>query len=416
MKLWCSFVDVWVSRLVFQVVKMIKRIPVEDLKIGMYVEDLNCNWTQHKFLRNHFMIRKQEDLEKFKTFPVKEVLINTIKGLDVVEKCSISMHQPINISHQEELPIANAIRSEAFEVVSNMLNDVRMGRQVELEKTEPVVTRITDSILRNPGTLVSLCRLKEGDTYTFQHCVSVATLLVAFCHFIGMQKELLIEAGMGGILHDVGKMKIPDHILNKPGKLEEEEFEIMKSHVAHGIDILCTTAGISPRMIQIASEHHERYDGSGYPKGLVGKEISQIGKMAAIVDVYDAITSNRVYHKSIEPIVAIQNLYTWSEHHFDPELVEQFIKSIGIYPIGSLVRLTSGRLGVIIDQGQSGLLFPLVRMVFDTNRHKLLSNYDVDLSNPDIPGDQITNEEDPFEWRIDPFSIMGIKGHFDRTN
>ena len=286
--------------------------------------------------------------------------------------------------------------------------DIRLGKQVEVERVSPVVAQITESILRNPGTLMSLCRLKEGDTYTFQHCVSVATLLVAFCRYMGMEKEQLIEAGIGGMLHDVGKMRVPDHILNKPGKLTDPEFEIMKSHVNLGLETLRQTPGISPIILQIAGEHHERFDGSGYPRGCTGSEISLVGRMAAVVDVYDAITSNRVYHRGMEPALALKKLFEWSEFHFDPELIQHFIQAIGIYPVGSLVRLDSQRIGIVVEQGEKGLLFPVVRVVYDAKRRKKLDPIDIDLSHTQHNGDHILNNEQPEDWGINPFDYLTL--------
>jgi len=404
---------------------MIKRVKVTDLKLGMYIHDLNCGWMDHGFLRTRFMLRKEEDLQKLLTSKVVEVDIDTVRGIDVsdgeahpevetslehrIQETTARSHNlPAKTTHAEELSIAQDIQAEASEVITGMMADIRLGKQVEVERVSPVVAQITESILRNPGTLMSLCRMKEGDTYTFQHCVSVATLLVAFCRYMGMEKEQLIEAGIGGMLHDVGKMRVPDHILNKPGKLTDPEFEIMKSHVALGLETLRQTPGISPFIMQIAGEHHERFDGSGYPNGRRGAEISLVGRMAAVVDVYDAITSNRVYHRGMEPALALKKLFEWSEYHFDPELVQHFIQAIGIYPVGSLVRLDSQRLGVVVEQGEKGLLFPIVRVVYDAKRRKKIDPIDIDLSHPQESDDHILNNEQPEDWGINPFDYLTL--------
>ncbi len=404
---------------------MIKRIKVEDLKLGMYIHDLNCGWMDHNFLRSRFTLRKEEDLKKLQESKIGELYIDTIKGIDVADAptqreieveiqnkvldlATRSRSLPPQTTHAEELAIAKDIQCEASEVITSMLADIRLGKQVEVERVSPVVTQITESILRNPGTLVSLCRLKEGDTYTFQHCVSVATLLVAFCRYMGMEKDQLIEAGIGGMLHDVGKMRVPDHILNKPGKLTDPEFEIMKSHVSLGLETLQQTPNISPMMIQIAGEHHERFDGTGYPYQLHGLEISNLGRMAAVVDVYDAISSNRIYHKGMEPALALQKLFEWSQYHFDPELVQHFIQAIGIYPVGSLVMLESQRVGIVMEQGEKGLLFPVVRILYDAKNRKKLRPVDINLSESKHGGDHITGSELPEDWGINPFEYLRL--------
>jgi putative nucleotidyltransferase with HDIG domain len=224
-----------------------------------------------------------------------------------------------------------------------------------------------------------------------------------------MSPEIIHEAGIGGMLHDIGKMRVPDHILNKPGKLTDPEFEIMKSHVALGLETLRQTEGISRTVVQVAGEHHERFEGSGYPERIQGKEISELGRMAAIVDVYDALTSNRVYHKGMEPPAALTKLFEWSDHHFDPELVQHFIQAIGIYPVGSLVRLASNRLAVVMEQGAQGLLFPKVRVIYDIQRGRKLAPLDIDLSLPESAGDTIIKNEEPEDWAINPYEYLTLE-------
>ena len=405
---------------------MIKKVNKEDLKLGMFIHDLNCGWMEHSFLRNSFMLRKESDLMKIITSGISEVYIDTIKGIDALDAPtqaevdqelstrmldSIQHPRPVadKTSHQEELGFAKQIQKEANKVIHSMLTDVRLGKQIQVERLQPVVSQITDSILRNQGTLVSLCRIREGDTYTFQHSVSVCTLLVTFCRYMDMSPEIIHEAGIGGMLHDIGKMRVPDHILNKPAKLTDPEFEIMKGHVTLGLETLAQTPGISQTVIQIAGEHHERFEGSGYPSRVKGMEISELGRMAAIVDVYDAITSNRIYHKGMEPPAALKKLFEWSNHHFDEELVQHFIQAIGIYPVGSLVKLASNRLAVILEQGSAGLLLPKVRIIFDTHKGRRLDPFDVDLSLPESGGDEILNTEEPEDWNIKPFDYLLAK-------
>ncbi|HOD32204.1 MAG TPA: HD-GYP domain-containing protein [Holophaga sp.] len=402
---------------------MIKKISVQDLRIGMFIHDLNAGWMDHVFFRSRFMLRKEEDLQKIQTSGIRELYIDTVKGMDLPEAPTQTEVQEqlmqgmlrgaqrparAQTTHREELAYAKAVRAEADHVIRGVLADARLGKQAQVEQVEPVVAEITDSILRNPGTLVSLLRLREGDNYTFTHCVSVATLLVTFGRHLGMDRSQLMELGVGGMLHDLGKMRVPDHILNKPGKLTNEEFEIMKQHVDLGMQLLRSTPGITPAMAQIAGEHHERFGGAGYPDGLHGFQISASGRMAAIVDVYDAITSNRIYHRGMEPSVALQKIFEWSEHHFDPELAQQFIQAVGIYPVGSLVRLESQRLAVVVDLGEGSLLNPVVRVVYDARRRKPLEPQDLDLSRAEHGGDHIIGHELPGDWNIDPFSFLTL--------
>lgn len=404
---------------------MIKKIGKEDLKLGMFIHDLNCGWMDHVFFRKRFLLKREEDLRKIHASGIQDVYIDTERGLDAsgpseeearrevqarMEKdIPLTAGAPPQTSHREELEVARKIQSEATQVITNVLKDVRLGKQIEVERISPVVGQITESILRNQGTLVSLCRIKERDTYTFQHSVSVCTLLVSFCRYIDMGREVIQEAGIGGMLHDIGKMKVPDQILNKPGKLTDAEFEIMKSHASLGLDILKQTPGISNTVLQISGEHHERFDGSGYPARKKGEGISQLGRMAAIVDVYDAITSNRVYHTGLEPSIALQRLFEWSHKHLDAELVQHFIQAVGIYPVGSLVRLESERLAIVVEQGAAGLLYPVVRLVYDIKRNCRLKPIDEDLSKAESGGDRILNAESPDVWKVNPFDFLTLE-------
>lgn len=405
---------------------MIKKVSKENLKLGMFIHDLNCAWWEHSFIRSSFMLRREEDLVKLLKSSIEEVYIDTVKGLDdsnaptkeevdheistrLMNLAALTKGAPAQTTHQEEIRFAKEIQNDAVKVINGILGDVRLGKQIEMERVSPMVGHITDSILRNPGALVSLCRIKESDKYTFQHSVSVATLLIAFCRGIEMDRDVLLEAGTGGMLHDIGKMRVPDHILNKPGKLTDEEFAIMQSHVTLGLEVLRQTPNISPTVMQVSGEHHEKFAGKGYPENLQGTQISQIGRMAAIVDVYDAITSNRVYHTGMEPAVALKKLFEWSEHHFDPDLVQRFIQAVGIYPVGSLVRLDSQRIGVVVEQGEAGLLYPIVKIVYDIKRRQKVTPFNLDLSRPEAGGDQIHSHEQPETWKLNPFDYLTLE-------
>ncbi len=325
-----------------------------------------------------------------------------------MEEVAGAAPSPPHRSVREEITVAHKVHAEAHQVVHTLLQDVRMGKQIEREQADHVVERITESILRNRDALVSLSRIKQQDDYTFQHSVSVCALLVSFCHASGMKPEDVQEVGVGGLLHDIGKMRVPLSILNKPGRLTEEEFEVMKSHVAEGCAILEKTPGISEMARMVAAQHHERHDGTGYPGKLKGEEISAFGKMASVVDVYDALTSNRCYHKGEEPTDVLRKLFEWSKHHFDESMVQHFIRAIGIYPVGSLVRLESGRLAVVVERGEESLLRPVVRVIYDAKNHCSLTPKDVDLAKPVGQGgaDRIVSHELPETWQLNPFQYL----------
>ena len=399
----------------------IKRVRVEDLRPGMFIHDLACGWLDHTFLRSRFMVRHQGQIERIKAQGIRELDIDTSRGGDVPEAPTQaevqqelqarlldsgtdapSLEQP-RISRREEAPAARRILGEAVGVIGGLLQDARLGRQLEPAKARPLVKALRASVTRNPGALLSLSRIKQADTYTFQHSVSTCALLVAFCHALGMNAATVEEAGLGALLHDVGKMKIPDSILNKPGKLTAAELVIMRTHASLGPEILAEVPGLSPLVIQIAAEHHEQVSGGGYPRGLSGPEISELGRMTAIVDVYDAMTSDRIYHGRSEPTAVLKRLLEWSDVQLDRDLVQQFIRTLGIYPVGSLVRLASGHLAVVSDQGEN-LLRPRVRVIFDSSTGTALPPRDLDLAT--AGAEEIVDYEDPADWHLDPLAHL----------
>jgi len=398
----------------------IKRVRVDQLKPGMYIHDLNCGWLQHGFLRQQFLLKSLDQIEKMHHQGMHDVYIDTGKGADLPgapteaevqqglqEQLEASGTQKptlptARVAQKEEAAAAQRILGEAQGVVKDMMHDIRLGKQVDPAKAMPVVDEINASMLRNPGALLSLGRIKQADSYTFQHCVSVCALLVSFAHALGLDAEKVREVGLGGLLHDVGKMKIPNEILNKPGRLTQEEFAVMKSHAALSRELLQGTAGISETVIRIASEHHEKMGGCGYPEGLRGDQISLPGRMAAIADVYDALTSNRVYHKGMEPSDALKKLLEWSGDHLDGDLVQLFIRALGIYPVGSLVRLSDGKLAVVVEQ-QEDLLRPMVRVIYDAVRRYGLPPKDLDLGKVT---QQIESFEEPAEWGLNPLDYL----------
>lgn len=403
---------------------MIKKVSVQQLKPGMFIHDMNCGWMEHPFLTGSLNVRNGKEIEKIADSGIREVYIDTSKGLDVADaptetevKDSIAHEMEIiaekvkpagSVSLHDEMARSHKVHGEANKIIHSLMQDVRLGKQIELEQVNPIVGRMSESILRNQDALLSLCRIKQKDNYTFLHSVSIGALMMSFARAVNLSPEEMRQVGIGGMLHDIGKTKVPDGILNKPGKLTEEEFLIMKSHVVHSRDILSDTPGIAQASLDVAAQHHERFDGSGYPLKLKGSEMSLYGQMASIVDVYDAITSDRCYHKGMEPTVALRKMFEWSKFHFNPELVHTFVRSIGIYPIGTLVMLESGRIGIVIEQREVSLAQPLVRVVFNAKKDYYIQPEDVDLSKPLGKGgaDKIISHESPAKWGIDPHKFM----------
>ena len=389
---------------------MIKLIPIGRLRPGMYIHDLNCGWLQHDFVRNRFLVEGEDDVRKVRAIGVREIYVDTARGLDPDAPSDAPEAVPAAALAIADAPVvrtgskaanafdrARALHREATQIVRDMLVDIRLGKQIELEKVEPLVTRIVDSIFTQQDALLPLARLKQHDNYTFQHSVSVCALMTAFARTLELPREIIREIAIGALLHDVGKARVPDEILNKPARLTDAEFEKMKNHVVQSKIILQATPGISDIALDVAAQHHERHDGTGYPNRLKGEAISLYGQMGAIVDVYYAITSNRVYHKGMPPTEALRKILEWSAMHFKPTLVQAFIRSVGIYPTGSLVRLESRRLAVVQAQHADKPMQPTVKVIFHTAGHYLQPE-DVDLRRSQ---DQIVGYEDFAVWNID---------------
>jgi HD-GYP domain-containing protein (c-di-GMP phosphodiesterase class II) len=406
---------------------MIKKIGISQLTVGMYVHDLSCNWMEHPFVRNRLLISSDNEIRKIIEAGIHELYIDTDKGLDVKnaptaeqaqqaleqEIIDIAGRQPaplIRVSVAEEIARAQQVKTQAHQLVRTVMHDARLGKAIELDQVEPVVQNITESILRNPGALTGLLRIKNKDDYTFLHSVSVCTLLVAFCRSAGMDAELTRQAGLGGLLHDTGKALVPDEVLNKPGRLTDEEFEIIKKHPKDGYDILLKTPQVGAIPLDITLHHHERMDGSGYPDKLPGDQISTLAQMAAIVDVYDAITADRCYHKGMSAAEALRKIYEWSKFHFNPQHVQAFMRCVGIFPVGTLVLLESGRLGVVTEPHETNLLAPKVNVFFSAKSNTYIKPQEIDLSKPlgMGGGDKIVSHESPEKWRVAPMKFFSL--------
>ena len=405
---------------------MLKKVDSSQLKVGMYIHDLSCDWMTHPFVRNRFLLTSEDEIRKILNAGIHDVVIDSGRGLDVQDAPSLAEAQaatereivdiaaktPIvtRVSLGDEMRRAVQIRHQASTLVRTVMQDARLGKAIELDQVEPVVQSITESILRNPGALVGLLRIKTKDDYTFLHSVSVCTLLVAFCRSRNIDAAITHQAGLGGLLHDTGKALVPDAILNKPGPLTDEEFAIIKRHPRDGYDILRKTPEVGPIPLDITLHHHERRDGSGYPGKQANEEISELAQMAAIVDVYDAITADRCYHKGMSAAAALRKIYEWSKFHFNPQYAQEFMRCVGIYPVGTMVMLESGRLGVVIEPHETNLLAPKVNVFFNTKQNLYIKPETVDLSRGlgFGGGDKIVGHESAAKWNVDPMRFLTL--------
>jgi putative nucleotidyltransferase with HDIG domain len=389
---------------------MLKKIPVDKLTLGMHLQAFCGAWLDHPFWRTKFVLTDPNDLLLIAESPIREVWIDISKGSDVdiaageivVEVVSATDIPPEHPAIQEkasftdEVKRATKIVAKGKEAVVSMFQEARMGKAIEAEAAAPLVEEISNSVMRNPGALISLARLKTADDYTFMHSVAVCALMIALARQLDLDEQQVREAGMAGLLHDLGKAMIPLEVLNKPGKLTDEEFALVKTHPEEGYKLLLEGSGVSEVTKDVCLHHHEKIDGSGYPKGLTGETMSLFAKMGAVCDVYDAVTSNRPYKAGWDPAESIKRMAEWTGH-FDPMVFQAFVKSLGIYPIGSLVKLASGKLGVVIEQGEQSLLKPKVKIFFSTKSQAYIKPEVIDLARS---AEKIAGREDAAKWGI----------------
>lgn len=387
---------------------MIKRIPAADLCPGMYLQKLEGNWMAHPFWRSSFLLKDAGQVAEVQASGIRDVWIDTDKGLDVpaepVEEVEPLPSEPTPppprtgpVSMAEELERAARICVSSKKAIVSMFQDVRMGKAIAAESARPLVEEIAESVARNPGALISVARLKTADDYTYMHSVAVCGLMISLSNELGLDAALTREAGLAGLLHDVGKMAVPNEILNKPGKLTNQEFDIVRGHPERGHRILLEGGGATEISLDVCLHHHEKVDGSGYPHRLDARRISKFAKMGAVCDVYDAITSNRPYKAGWNPAEALSKMAEWSKGHFDETIFQGFVKCVGIFPVGSLVRLKSGRLAVVTEQSGKALLKPVVRVFFSTRSGTRIPHEVIDLASPGA-GDEIAEREDAARW------------------
>jgi putative nucleotidyltransferase with HDIG domain len=399
---------------------MRKSIGINELRLGMFIQSFGGSWISHPFWRENFLLSTDEDLSRIRTAGVKEIFIDTSKGLDVASRDQPDQqHQQVlapvalqmkpaaamQVSFDDELVRAQKICLHSKSAIAAMFQDARMGVAISSDKVNGLVEEISASVLRNPNALISLVRLKNADEYTFMHSVAVCALMIALARQMNLSEELVREAGVAGLLHDIGKMAIPDEILNKPGKLSDEEFEIIRNHPVAGIEML-NAGAVSPYVMEVCLQHHEKVDGSGYPHGLTGDALSLFARMGSVCDVYDAITSNRCYHRAWDAAEAIRRMADW-EGHFDENVFQAFVKAVGIYPVGTLVRLESGRLAVVIEQHKKSLLTPKVKIFMSVRSRLPIMQETIDLAKF-VGSDKIVAIESPGDWGISQLNAVWL--------
>jgi putative nucleotidyltransferase with HDIG domain len=388
----------------------LKKIPASQARLGMYVRRIEGKWRNHPFWRSSFRVADAATLELLHALGQHEIWIDTNKGVDESRPASPAPPRDASPVAADPCPEpdvprtdfgddvvrAEAIRDRAKAAAKALFDDARMGRALRMENLTSVIDEVDHAIAVNPAAMLSVVRLKNKDDYTYLHSVAVAALMRALGRRLGYEGAALTELGLAGLLHDIGKVGVPDATLNKPGRLEPLEWASVRQHPEIGWDILRRESAAGPVALDVCLHHHEKIDGSGYPHRLDGEAISRVARMGAICDVYDAITSDRPYKRGWEPAEAIRRMAEWQEGHFDRAIFHAFVRLIGIYPTGTVVRLASDRLAVVLSQSGGSSLTPTVRLVCTVDGEPL----DPEAVELEDGGDRIVGIEDASQWGL----------------
>lgn len=368
-----------------------RKISVAELQLGMYVDELDRPWLETPFLFQGFPVLTQQELAQLRQYCryvyIDEGMTASIRAgsssrLRTEQQPQRFATRGINMLSDvprgtrenrrpflEALPEAREVYAKTNQYLRELFEEIRDPRRIDLGLARELTNRMVESIVVNENAMIWLSLLKRKDEYTSHHSINVSTLAIVFGSYLGLNEEALQILGVGGLLHDIGKMRVPLEVLNKQGHLSEEELLVMRQHPEFGAAILDEAQGeLSPLVRAIVYSHHERYDGSGYPRGIVGEEIGMLPMIVSVVDVYDAMTSDRVYRDRLSAHEVLNTMYGSSSGEFKRELLEAFIRCLGIYPVGSIVELNSGEVGLVMAVNHKYHLRPLVLLLLDRDK------------------------------------------------
>lgn len=373
----------------------------------MYIHGFEGSWFSHPFWRTRFLLERPEDLAALLASDVPAVLIDVERGVGPapqalprsVSKAPAAGPRVVSFTPVDSVRLdrdcARKTIAKSTRAMKDAFEGARSGRAINADEVESVVSDIADAVDRNPAMFIDMARLKSKDEYTYLHSVSVCALMVNLARQLGLDEPTIRAMGLAGLLHDVGKMAVPEAILNKPGRLDEAEFALIRTHPEQGYAMLEKGEGITQEALDVSLYHHEKIDGTGYPFGLKGDAISLAARMGAICDVYDALTSDRAYKQGWTPLAAVTEMHGW-EGHFDRELLFRFFRSVGIVPTGLLVRMRSNRLGIALPDGAKEVRSK-VRVFHCALERAPVTLEDVFLCSSG-GADHIVSEEDPAHW------------------
>ncbi len=392
---------------------MLKRISIDELQPGMFVEKVLTQKGTLKIKTQGF-VRTPKAVTMLRQKGILEVAIDPSKILPGQEEQSAesndastakipdTTHPPHHrtASFDKEMGEAKVLYNEAMQLQKRAIRDIKNGNPVDIQPVQKLADSFIDSVFRNQDALAFMCRIREKDAYLLQHSINVSILITILAKHMNFDREVIHALATGALLHDLGKVRVPDEILNKPGRLTPEEMAEMRRHVEYSVDILALSPDIQAISVDIAQNHHERLDGTGYPSGLDGDKLSKWSRMIAVVDSYDAMTADRCYKEGMNPIKAFKILKKESGVNYDGSIVDVFIKAMGIHPVGSLVKLKSQKLAIVTQSNFNSPLAPVVKTFYHTKFNHYTEVKDIDLSDKKID-DEIEASVKPEDFRID---------------
>lgn len=359
---------------------ILKRIPTESLEAGMVLGETLYDDTGNVLLSQGIELRHSY-IEKISQLNLESIVISDISKY-IFEEPTISMVDPVLSMVNRDMIVAET-RSDATRLVKDFMDGLGGSAGApNIDKLLQIVNQIIDEILKNDEIAFNLGDLKSVDDYTFEHSVNVCVLALLSGIALGLKRASLVELGIGAILHDIGKILIPQDVLNKPGLLDDNEFDMVKRHARLGYDVLGRIKGISQASCAVALDHHERFDGNGYPNAMGHDSIPLYSRIVAIADVFDALTSDRIYSRKISPYKAMEYVVSMVEAHFDPEIVKRFARQLGFFYKGLHLELNTGEIAVVTVPQNAR---PIVRVIMDSQRREVKEYYEIDmLKNPSV--------------------------------
>jgi HD-GYP domain-containing protein (c-di-GMP phosphodiesterase class II) len=343
-------------------------VAVTDLGFGMYVSELDIPWLESPFLFQGFVIETREEMEQLRQV-CKTVTVDMQRSSDrPVTDWDHVADEDYEVPVERELGAATGVRTNTHQLVNGIFRQIERGQAIDGDAIHATIKDTVDSVMRNPDAMVLLTQIKNKDHYTAEHCINVSVLTAAFERFLGKSRRQIEEAAYCALLHDIGKIRVPDAVLNKKGRFNTEELALMQSHTEHGRDVLLSSHSVLKQAVDVALAHHERMDGSGYPHALPSDVIPYNARLVAVTDAYDAITSTRCYKGPCSSFDALQIMYKDRDRQFDASLVERYIEFMGVYPPGSVVEMSNGEVGIVLSVHPKHKLDPRVLLV--RNRYK----------------------------------------------